>query len=136
MPFRLVLWLLLPLFLFKVSEIHAQSKGDFSLAKTLFTPKKKDNYKQFANKNNNQLEGTFSILFMGYKTFISSQDMDMCVFEPSCSVYAIQCIHHEKNKIVAFLKISDRLMRCHPLDTKGSYVIDFKTGKKLDPIEN
>jgi putative component of membrane protein insertase Oxa1/YidC/SpoIIIJ protein YidD len=134
MPFKIVICLFL--FLFQVSETNAQTKKDFSLAKTLFTPKAKDNFKQFANKNNNQLESTFSLLFMGYKTFISSQDMDMCVFEPSCSVYAIQCIHHEKNKVIACLKISDRLMRCHPLDTKGSYVIDFKTGKKLDPIEN
>jgi len=121
--------------IFLVSKIQAQTQDDFALAKTLFLPKAKYDYKQFANQNKNQLESTFSILFLGYKSFISSQDMDMCVFEPSCSVYAIECIHHERNKLVAFLKISDRLMRCHPLVKKGSYQIDMKTGKYLDPIE-
>lgn len=90
----------------------------------------------FAKGNKNELESTFSAIFVFYKNFVSSQDIDACVFQPSCSVYAIECIHHEKNKFAAFMKISDRLMRCHPLVSPGTYKVDEKTGKFLDPIEN
>ena len=131
------IYLLFSLFVlvFTITNSKAQSPKDFALLKTVFKPQQKINYKQYTNNNKNPIETTFSVLFLGYKTFVSSQDMDVCVFQPSCSVYAIECIHHEKNKVIAFLKISDRLMRCHPLVQKGSYLIDAHAGKYLDPIE-
>ena len=124
------------LFCFPAAKTFAQSQNDIVLAKTLFIPKAKDDFKQLVKVNKNEIESTFSVMFMFYKNFISSQDIDACVFQPSCSVYAIECIHHEKNKITASLKISDRLMRCHPLVLKESYSIDRKTGKYFDPIED
>lgn len=124
------------LFIFNVIDAKAQSSKELELAKNLFVPKVRINYKDFVKVNKNEIESTFSVLFMAYKNYISSQDIDACVFEPSCSVYAIECIHHEKKKAIAFLKISDRLMRCHPLVSKGTYKIDEKTGKYIDPIEN
>ncbi len=124
------------LFCFPAAKIFAQSQNDIVIAKRLFIPKAKDDFKQLVKVNKNEIESTFSVMFMFYKNFISSQDIDACVFQPSCSVYAIECIHHEKSKIKASLKISDRLMRCHPLVSSGSYSIDRKTGKYFDPIEN
>lgn len=103
---------------------------------TLFEPSPRINYSVFSKGSKNDLESTFSVVFILYKNLISSQDIDACVFQPSCSVYAIECIHHEKSKITAFLKISDRLMRCHPLVSPGTYKIDDETGKYFDPIEN
>lgn len=120
---------------FAANDTNAQSKKEMALAKVLFLPKAKEDYKQLVKANKNEIEGTFSVMFMFYKNFISSQDIDACVFHPSCSVYAIECIHHEKSKIVAGLKISDRIMRCHPLVSRESYLIDRKTGKYSDPIE-
>ncbi|MCL6101434.1 MAG: membrane protein insertion efficiency factor YidD [Bacteroidetes bacterium] len=99
-------------------------------------PEEKINFAEFAKGNKNEIESTFSAVFIFYKKFISSQDIDACVFYPSCSVYAIECIRHEKNKLNAFLKISDRVMRCHPLVSPGTYKIDNLTGKFFDPIEN
>lgn len=136
MKFYLVIIFSLLLFNFTVYNIKAQSQKDMVLAKVLFVPKPKVSYKEFAKVNKNEIESTFSVMFMFYKNFISSQDIDACVFEPSCSVYAIDCIHHEKKKMIAFLKISDRLMRCHPLVSQGTYLVDKKTGKYIDPIEN
>ena len=124
------------LFSFSASKSNAQSQKDMVMAKTLFVSEKKADYKQLVKVNKNEIESTFSVMFMFYKNFISSQDIDACVFQPSCSVYAIECIHHEKSKINAALKISDRLMRCQPLISNGSYLIDKKTGKYFDPIEN
>lgn len=114
----------------------AQFIKDIIRVDSLFAPAPKINYKVFAKGNKNEIESTFSTLFVVYKNFISSQDIDACVFQPSCSVYAIECIHHEKGKFIAFMKISDRLMRCHPMVSKGSYKIDLETGKYSDPIEN
>lgn len=136
MKFWLATMICLLLFNVFPPETFAQSHKDLVLAKTLFIPASKDDFKQLVKVNKNEIESTFSAMFMFYKNFISSQDIDACIFYPSCSVYAIECIHHEKNKIAASLKISDRVMRCHPLVSKGSYTIDKKTGKYFDPIEN
>lgn len=115
---------------------NAQFIKDIIRVDSLFMPAPKINYKVLAKGNKNEIESTLSTLFVVYKNFISSQDIDACVFQPSCSVYAIECIHHEKSKLIALMKISDRLMRCHPLVSKGIYKIDIQTGKYSDPIEN
>jgi uncharacterized protein len=133
--------ILIILFLFTsifgaVTQSSAQLSMYIQRTDSLFQPAAKTNYSVFAKGSKNEIESTFSTLFILYKNFISSQDIDACVFHPSCSVYAIECIHHDRNKIVAFLKISDRLIRCHPLVTKGSYTTDPLTGKYFDPIEN
>ena len=49
-----------------------------------------NNYKGYLKKSSNELEATAAVLFIGYKNFLSSQDMNSCVFTPSCSVYAIE----------------------------------------------
>lgn len=119
-----------------VNDCNAQLTTYLHRVDSLFQPSEKVNYSVFAKKNKNEIESTFSTMFIIYKNLISSQDIDACVFQPSCSVYAIECIHHEKSKITAFLKISDRLMRCHPLVSPDTYKIDEETGKFFDPIEN
>ena len=103
---------------------------------SLFEPEKKVDYRVFTRGSKNEIESTFSAMFLFYKKFISSQDIDACVFQQSCSVYAIECIDYEKSKLVAFLKISDRLMRCHGLVSPKTYKIDKLTGKYADPIED
>ena len=118
------------------NNCSGQLSGDLKCAKSLFAPEKKIDYTELAKGNKNEIESTFSVLFVFYKKFISSQDIDACVFYPSCSVFAIDCIHHEKHKLIAFLKISDRVLRCHPFVSPGTYKIDNVTGKFLDPIEN
>lgn len=132
----LILTLILLSTLGFVNDCNAQLTAYLHRVDSLFQPSEKVNYSVFAKKNKNEIESTFSTMFIIYKNFISSQDIDACVFQPSCSVYAIECIHHEKSKITAFLKISDRLMRCHPLVSPGTYKIDEETGKFFDPIEN
>ncbi len=119
-----------------VNKSAAQLSNYVHRVDSLFELPQKTNYAVFAKGNKNEIESTSSVIFVFYKNFISSQDIDACVFTPSCSVYAIECIHHEKNKLIAFMKISDRVMRCHPLVSPGLYKIDLKTGKNFDPIEN
>jgi len=90
------------------------------------------NYKSYMKKSSNELEATAAILFIGYKNFLSSQDMNSCVFTPSCSVYAIESLQHN-NPFKAYLKIFDRLSRCGPLVTKNEYPYNFETQKYYDP---
>ncbi len=135
---KVFLTLLIALFLFIGEALNSQAQILVNIHRldTLFEPEKRPDYRAFARGSKNEIESTFSTMFLFYKKFISSQDIDACVFEPSCSVYAIECIHHEKNKMVVFMKISDRLMRCHGLASPKSYKIDKKTGKYLDAIED
>jgi uncharacterized protein len=91
-----------------------------------------NNYKSYLKKSKNELEATAAILFIGYKSFLSSQDQNSCVFTPSCSVYAIESLQHN-NKFEAYLKIFDRLSRCHALVAKGEYPFNNQNQKYYDP---
>jgi len=89
-------------------------------------------YRSFLKKDANELEATVAILFIGYKTFFSSQDMNSCVFTPSCSVYAIESFQH-RNPFVAYLRTFDRLSRCHPLVASKEYPYNYQIQKFYDP---
>jgi putative membrane protein insertion efficiency factor len=133
--FKSILCLAL-LVLFYISvplSVFSQSTSKFERLVKLNKPDShSNNYKSYLKKSNNELEATAAILFLGYKSFFSSQDMNSCNFTPSCSVYAIESLQH-KNPIEAYLKIFDRLSRCHPLSTKGEYQYNFQTQKFYDP---
>ena len=116
----------------KAQHLHK----DILQAAHLFEPEKKENYSIHLKQSKNEAEVTASLMFLFYKEFISSQDIDACVFYPSCSVYSMECLEQEKNTAVALMKISDRLMRCHPLASTKLYPIDKKTGKLYDPVKH
>ena len=83
--------------------------------------------------NKNEVSFIFSALFVTYKEVFSSQDVDMCVFTPSCSVYAIESIK-QKGIIAGYFNAIDRLTRCNPGGNKN-LAIDMATGKYYDPLE-
>jgi putative membrane protein insertion efficiency factor len=130
---RLSLILLL-LLLVLLAPIDAKSENipKKEQLQKLFQTDKKHNYNQYLKNSNNELEATAAILFLGYKSFLSSQDMNSCVFTPSCSVYAIQALQHD-HPVEAYFKIFDRLTRCHPLTAKGEYPIQKNTNLYYDP---
>ena len=75
----------------------------------------------------------FSTLFLLYKEYFSSQDVDACVFYPSCSVYTIKAI--EKKGVVKGLLIGfDRLLRCHAFVDKHEYPYNPITEKYYDDL--
>jgi len=110
--------------------------ADISLLKSTMQPDKKvDNnfhYLSELKDSKNELQFIASLFFVSYKVLISSQDIDACVFSPSCSVYAIETIK-KHGIITGILDASDRLQRCHP-GANGHYPIDPKTGKLYDPV--
>ncbi len=88
-----------------------------------------------AQNNTNELQTAFSGLFLFYKTFISSQDLTVCTFTPSCSEYGILAIKAH-GMVKGGLMTMDRLTRCNGLSPQN-YEFDKKTFLlKDDPSDN
>ncbi len=68
-----------------------------------------------------------------YQTFISSQDLTVCMFHPHCSLYADWAIN-EYGAFQGGLMSSDRVLRCNGF---GSYYYPdiLPDGKIFDPPE-
>lgn len=102
--------------------------------KDLFALPEHTSYNAYIQNSSNELEFTAAMLFVGYKTFLSSQDMQSCVFYPSCSVYAIECLRTVPFPTSVF-KVYDRLTRCHPFASPKYYKI-HESGQLYDPVED
>jgi len=113
---------------------YSQELSDTSLLKTLFIPAviTKENSAYLKNSES-EIQVLFSLYFLLYKEFISSQDVDACVFYPSCSKYTIEVIE-KKGAIVGLVAGFDRLLRCHPYVTKKDYPYNTVTMKYHDPF--
>lgn len=112
----------------------AQNSIDRKKFENLFAEKNPaHNWGDQLKNNRNELTFIFSATFVIYKEVFSSQDIDACVFTPSCSVYAIESIKR-KGVIVGFFNAVDRLTRCNPGRNKN-LPVDKLTGKYSDPVE-
>lgn len=78
-----------------------------------------------------------SDIFIGmirfYQLFISTQDMPVCNFTPSCSQFSIDSLR-KFGIIKGILLTSDRLQRCNGFSAPY-YQIDYRTGKYIDPVQ-
>ncbi len=98
-----------------------------------FDSNKAENSFKKHTSHKNEVENVVSTMFLFYKKFISSQDYNSCVFEPSCSVYAIHSIQ-KLGFLVGYLNAFDRLTRCHGLASEY-YQFDPKTHLLYDPVK-
>jgi uncharacterized protein len=78
----------------------------------------------------------FAYLFIEfYQNFFSSQNYNICAFEPSCSHYGQEAV-----ATFGFLRgivlTSDRLERCNPFAIKYHYPISPITNKLVDPVDD
>ncbi len=92
----------------------------------------KTSYKSYTSYTN-EAQQLASFFFLFYKEFISSQDLNSCVFYPSCSVYAIESVK-TRGLLMGLVSAFDRLSRCHPMG-KGYYPIHQETQKFYDPVQ-
>lgn len=83
-----------------------------------------------AQDNKSEVQTAFSGLFLFYKTFISSQDLTVCTFTPSCSEYGILAIKGQ-GLVKGGLMTMDRLTRCNGLSPQN-YEFDKKTILLID----
>ncbi|MBN2349383.1 MAG: membrane protein insertion efficiency factor YidD [Bacteroidales bacterium] len=91
----------------------------------------RENFLNYAN-NENEIRQVVSSLFLFYKHFISSQDINACVFHPSCSVYAIESVK-KYGMLKGALNAFDRMTRCHGMAAEY-YPVDPETKKLYDPV--
>ena len=85
-----------------------------------------------AGNNKNEVQAVFSGLFLFYKSFISSQDLTVCTFTPSCSEYGILAVKEHGVLKGGFLTM-DRLTRCNGLSPEKYEVDKAKMLLKDDP---
>ena len=83
----------------------------------------------------NEFSFTYSLVIKSYQRFISSQDRDLCMFQPSCSVFSEQAVR-EYGLFKGILMTSDRLMRCNGVGSLYYEHTNPETNKIIDLIEN
>lgn len=88
----------------------------------------------FASGQTNELKIALMGLIRGYQLFISTQDMPVCNFTPSCSRFGMASFK-KYGIFYGLLMTSDRLQRCHGMGRRY-YSIHPETGKSDDPIEH
>jgi hypothetical protein len=112
----------------------AQSEEEIDLLKNIFESHVQKQDYNFVEESDNSTEFVFTQLFKFYKLFISSQDNKSCGFHPSCSVYAIQSIHHQ-GSLVGIINAFDRLTRCNGLSPEH-YILKEELHLLEDDVRN
>lgn len=111
----------------KIYELDSHLNSLFSLKDGT------QNYSVYLENSASEINVLLSFSFLFYKKYVSSQDIDACVFEPSCSVYTIETI--QKNGIAkGFLDGLDRLLRCHSFVNEHEYSYNIYTKRYYDPL--
>lgn len=112
-------------------KCYSQTKNEV-LQFTSFENFKHSHYKIQSNKTPSEPSIIARGLFRLYKFLISSQDSQSCVFEPSCSQYAIESVS-EFGILAGTLNAFDRLTRCNK-NTPEKYPERTKKGKFVDKV--
>jgi len=125
------------LLLCQIGTLSSQTNADMQVLDMVVNPSKyqqKPIINRYQNhiSTKNELDITFSLAFLFYKNFISSQDGATCSFHPSCSEYGMLCVK-EFGVIRAGIKTFDRLTRCNSLSPQ-KYTVDVEKRKLYDPI--
>ncbi|MCX6352910.1 MAG: membrane protein insertion efficiency factor YidD [Bacteroidetes bacterium] len=86
----------------------------------------------FTKQNKNPFQFAFSGLYIGYKNFVSPQDVISCAFKPSCSEYGMQAVK-QLGIFIGIINTFDRLQRCNGL-SKEKYWFDPDSHLLYDPL--
>jgi len=120
------------LFLVISLPVTGQTKAEVELLRDHPVNKHEKHVNSGGLQDQNELQQVTSVLFIGYKKFISSQDVASCVFYPSCSEYAIQSIR-TRGFFIGLLNAFDRLSRCNAFSA-DKYPIMPGTYLLYDPV--
>ncbi|MEY3385207.1 MAG: hypothetical protein RIR53_18 [Bacteroidota bacterium] len=86
----------------------------------------------FRADDTSELRLLLSGIVRAYQLLISSQDTDVCAYEPSCSRFGMLSMQRF-GVIKGFLLTADRLTRCNGL-TDSPHERNPISGKLLDPV--
>jgi len=86
----------------------------------------------FRADDTSELRLLLSGVVRAYQLLISSQDTDVCAYEPSCSRFGMLSMQRF-GVVTGFLLTADRLTRCNGL-TDSPHERNTITGKLIDPV--
>lgn len=86
----------------------------------------------FRPDDTSELRLVLSGVVRAYQLLISSQDTDVCAYEPSCSRFGMLSMQRF-GVVKGFLLTADRLTRCNGL-TDSPHERNTLTGKLIDPV--
>jgi putative membrane protein insertion efficiency factor len=89
--------------------------------------------KQNTNANFFRPSAVFIGMIRFYQLFLSTQDMPVCNFTPSCSQFGTNSLR-EFGVLRGILLTSDRLQRCNGFSAPY-YQLDYLSGKYIDPVQ-
>jgi putative membrane protein insertion efficiency factor len=88
-----------------------------------------------ASNEQSEFRMVSQVMIRIYQEFISSQQDNVCVFQPSCSHFGQEAIQ-QYGLAKGVLLIADRLQRCNMFASQYGYGYDQATGRLLDPVLN
>jgi putative membrane protein insertion efficiency factor len=117
------------------SATHGEIASDlnFIMNHNPVDPVKGKDSSPFTFNQTNEVKLSLMGLIRAYQLFISTQDMAVCNFTPSCSRFGMRALK-EYGVFHGILMTSDRLQRCNGIGRKY-YSINPVTGKCHDPVE-
>lgn len=120
-----------------ISQAHSQTQVDDELTFIVESHRLQDTALSDSLRRTPREFSGLRLFFTGgiklYQMFISSQDLPVCRFTPSCSDFGLQAIRRY-GVPRGILMTSDRLQRCHGF-THGHYPLDEVSGRSRDPVE-
>lgn len=112
---------------------YGQEISDTSSFNTLFIPQShEEDYSDYLRNSESEMNVLLSFSFLFYKEYVSTQDIEACVFHPSCSVYMMEAVE-EEGTVIGVLDGLDRLLRCNLFVDKKDYPYTAETDKYHDP---
>jgi len=114
-----------------VNDILALFRPNEHLNALMEVKQNNTNFHEHVLESDAEIPLLLSASFLGYKKFFSSQDVDVCVFSPTCSVYMMETIR-KKGVVLGFIDGLDRLLRCHLLADEHNYKYNNLTQKYYD----
>jgi putative component of membrane protein insertase Oxa1/YidC/SpoIIIJ protein YidD len=112
--------------------LYGQLNSDSTYLKSIFSINAElVNYNNYFTDSVSEIKILFSFSFLYYKKYVSSQDVDACVFSPSCSVYTIESVN-KKGIFWGLLDGFDRLLRCNAFVNEKDYEYNKFTKKYSD----
>lgn len=88
----------------------------------------------FEKSETDEIKMGVQLVFLFYKSFLSSQDNQNCSFSPSCSTYCLHAIQ-KRGVVKGIMSAFDRLSRCNYLSPEN-YEVDLTSGRLLDPVND
>jgi uncharacterized protein len=133
----MIFFLLLGFSLFFTPSVLGEINSDISFLYALSgkkEPSEKSSVFFFPKFEDSELR-MFAYLVIGsYQNFISSQQYNVCMFEPSCSHYGQEAVN-SFGFVRGTIVTADRLIRCNPYAATYGYPMNPLSGKLIDPID-